>query len=699
MKLKQASDIYEHEHQHEHNHVHDSCCGHTHEHHHSDCCEHEHSHSCCGEHSEHNHENHCCADEHSEHNHEHSSCSCGCGCGHEHNRENPKLLVIRLIIGAVLLGAGIFLEHREANYWFSFSIFAAAYIVLGYDIVLSALKNIFKGRVFDENFLMTIASIGAFIIGDHPEAAAVMLFYQIGEALQDKAVEKSRRSITELMDIRPDYANIEIDGKIKAVSPAEVQIGSIIIVRPGEKIPLDGTVEKGETFLDTSALTGESVPRKVTAGDAVLSGSINTSSPVYIRVDKEFSESTVSKILDMVEHAQSKKAHSEKFITVFARYYTPIVVIAALLLAFIPPLFAGEFTKWLYRGLMFLVVSCPCALVVSIPLGFFAGIGCASKNGILIKGSSYLEQLSMLDTVVFDKTGTLTKGIFTVNKIYAVDDESSLLETAAYAEFYSSHPIAVSIKNAFGADIDAGRISDYKEISGKGIIVKIDGKEILAGNKKLLSDNGIEVSEAHESGSVVYIASDGKFMGYLIISDEIKHDSKKAVSGLNNLGIKTVMLTGDSKESAEHTAEEIGIDKVYSQLLPQDKVARIEEILSSKQPKKSVAFTGDGINDAPVLSRADIGIAMGGLGSDSAIEAADIVLMTDEPSKLITGIKISRKTMKIVKENIVFAIGIKILVMLLSAVGLSTMWMAIFADVGVAMLAVLNSLRALRLNK
>lgn len=651
---------------------------HTHHHEHACGCDHEH------------HSEHACGCGH-EHHSEHA-----CGCGHEHNHLSTKSLILRLVIGALLFAAAIAHEHFGSVYRLTVVLFAAAYAVLGYDIIFTAIKNIFKGRVFDENFLMTVAGVGAFIIGEHPEAVAVMLFYQIGEALQDKAVEQSKKSITELMDIRPDYANIETDGKITRVSPADVSVGDVILVKPGERVPLDGIIENGETFIDTSALTGESVPRHAAAGDRVLSGSVNTGSPVYVKVEHEYSQSTVSKILDMAENAQSKKARSEKFITNFAKIYTPIVVISAVLLAIVPPIFVGEFTKWLYRGLIFLVVSCPCALVVSIPLGFFAGIGCASKNGILIKGSDYLERLSSLDTVVFDKTGTLTEGVFTVNKVHALGNKDAFLETAAYAEFYSNHPIAVSIKNAFGSDADTDRISDYTEIPGKGISVKIDGKETLAGSKKLMSDNSIRFTEASEHGSIVYIASEGKFMGYIAISDKIKPDSKAAVNSLKKLGISTVMLTGDSEKQADYTAVEIGIDTVYSQLLPQDKVNKFETILASKHKNKSVAFIGDGINDAPVLSRADVGIAMGGIGSDSAIEAADVVLMTDEPTKLITGIKISQKTMKIVRENIVFAIGVKLLVMLLSAVGLSSMWPAIFADVGVTMIAVLNSLRALR---
>lgn len=601
-------------------------------------------------------------------------------------------MLARIIAGAVIFASAIILKKEPL----STILFVAAYIVLGYDIVLRAVKNLFKGHVFDENFLMAVASIGAFIVGEHPEAVAVMLFYQVGESLQDIAVDKSRKSITELMDIRPDYANIEKDGKIERISPENVSINDIIVVKNGEKVPLDGIVTDGKSYLDTSALTGESVPRTIREGGEVLSGSINTGSPLKIRVTKAYHDSTVSKILEMVEHAQGKKAKSEKFITSFARVYTPIVVGMAVLLALLPPLLLHEeFSKWIYRGLIFLVVSCPCALVVSIPLGFFAGIGCASRNGILVKGGNYLEALSKLESVVFDKTGTLTKGVFRVSKICGAA-ENELLKLAAYAEYYSNHPIASSIKNAYG-DIDKNKISDYTEHSGMGISANIDGHEVLAGNAKLM--NGIAVPDVSESGSVVYIARDGEYMGYLVISDEIKPDSRGAVEELNAEGINTVMLTGDAEKSAADTAERLGIRDYHAQLLPQDKTAKMEEIISKKSENRVCAFVGDGINDAPVLSLADIGIAMGGLGSDSAIEAADVVLMTDEPSKLLTGIKIAKKTMRIIKQNIAFALGIKVIVMALSALGLSNMWMAIFADVGVALLAVLNALRALRISK
>lgn len=646
--------------------------------------EHEH----CGCSYEHHHEHEYCGC----HAHEDACCSCNDGCGCDHGEENGKVMLARIIAGAIIFAAAFILKREPL----STILFVAAYVVLGYDIFLRAVKNLFKGHVFDENFLMAVASIGAFIVGEHPEAVAVMLFYQIGESLQDMAVDKSRKSITELMDIRPDYANIERDGKIERVSPEAVSIGDIIVVKNGEKIPLDGIVTGGKSYLDTSALTGESVPRGVREGGEVLSGSINTGSPLQIRVTKAYHDSTVSKILEMVEHAQGKKAKSEKFITSFARVYTPIVVGLAVLLALLPPLLLNdEFSKWIYRGLIFLVVSCPCALVVSIPLGFFAGIGCASRNGILVKGGNYLEALSKLESVVFDKTGTLTKGVFRISKICGVD-ENELLKLAAYAEYYSNHPIANSIKAAYG-EIDKDKISDYTEHSGMGISAKIDGHEILAGNAKLMS--GIAVSEASESGSVVYIARDGEYMGYIVISDEIKPDSRSAIEELNSLGINTVMLTGDAEKSAANTAEALGIREYHAQLLPQDKVVKMEEIISKKSEKRTCAFVGDGINDAPVLSLADIGIAMGGLGSDSAIEAADAVLMTDEPSKLLTGIKIAKKTMGIIKQNIIFALGIKVLVMILSALGLSNMWMAIFADVGVALLAVLNALRALRIQK
>ena len=673
---------------HEHHHEHEDHCGcghdhHKHEHEAHCSCGHEHHHEnddhCgCSHDNHHEHEDHCgCGHDHDHHEH---GCGCGCGCGCEHGEGDEKVLIIRLIAGAILFVAGIITENVLSSPLVSDILFVVAYIVLGYDIVWNAIKNIFKGHLFNENFLMSIASIGAFAVGEHPEAVAVMLFYQVGEALQERAAQKSRNSITELMDIRPDYANIEVNGTITKVSPSEISIGDIIIVKPGEKIPLDGTITSGETYLDTKALTGESVPRKAVTGDTVLSGSLNTGSPIYIKVEKTYGESTVSKILDMVEHAQSKKAKSEKFISVFAKYYTPI----------------GDFRTWIYRGLMFLVVSCPCALVVSIPLGFFAGIGCASKNGILVKGSNFIEKLAKLDTVVFDKTGTLTKGVFAVKGVYSVIDKNELIKYAAYAEFYSTHPIAVSVKNAYKNTVDTAKILNYTEISGMGISADIDGHKVLAGNGRLLESNNISHEKAKSHiGSIIYIAVDGKFAGYIVISDEIKADSKAAISALKQLNIKSVMLTGDIKKNADYTAEQIGIDKVYSQLLPQDKVSKLEEILSSKNPKKNVAFVGDGINDAPVLMRSDVGIAMGGIGSDSAIEAADVVLMTDEPSKIAKASKISAKTMSVILQNIVFAIGVKVLVMILSVLGISTMWLAIFADVGVSLLAILNSLRAL----
>ena len=693
---------------HEHHHEHEDHCGcghdhHKHEHEAHCSCGHEHHHEnddhCgCSHDNHHEHEDHCgCGHDHDHHEH---GCGCGCGCGCEHGEGDEKVLIIRLIAGAILFVAGIITENVLSSPLVSDILFVVAYIVLGYDIVWNAIKNIFKGHLFNENFLMSIASIGAFAVGEHPEAVAVMLFYQVGEALQERAAQKSRNSITELMDIRPDYANTEVNGTITKVSPSEILIGDIIIVKPGEKIPLDGTITSGETYLDTKALTGESVPRKAVTGDTVLSGSLNTGSPIYtpiyIKVEKTYGESTVSKILDMVEHAQSKKAKSEKFISVFAKYYTPIVVALAVIVMFVPPLFLGDFRTWLYRGLMFLVVSCPCALVVSIPLGFFAGIGCASKNGILVKGSNFIEKLAKLDTVVFDKTGTLTKGVFAVKDVYSVIDKDELIKYAAYAEFYSTHPIAVSVKNAYKNTVDTAKISNYTEISGMGISADIDGHKVLAGNGRLLESNNISHEKAKSHiGSIIYIAVDGKFAGYIVISDEIKADSKAAISALKQLNIKSVMLTGDIKKNADYTAEQIGIDKVYSQLLPQDKVSKLEEILSSKNPKKNVAFVGDGINDAPVLMRSDIGIAMGGIGSDSAIEAADVVLMTDEPSKIAKASKISAKTMSVILQNIVFAIGVKVLVMILSVLGISTMWLAIFADVGVSLLAILNSLRAL----
>ena len=586
------------------------------------------------------------------------------------------------------------------NEWINKSLYIIAYLIVGFEVVLEAVENIFKGKVFDENFLMTIATIGAFAIGEFPEAVAVMLFYQVGELFQSYAVDKSRKSIASLMEIRPDYANVKRNNEISKINPEEVKIGETIIVKPGEKIPLDGKIIKGNSMLDTSALTGESLPREVKENDEVLSGCINQNGLLEIEVTKEFGESTVSKILDLVENASSKKSKSENFITKFAKYYTPAVVIIAVFLAVIPTLVieGAEFTDWLYRALTFLVVSCPCALVISIPLGFFGGIGGASKKGILVKGSNYLEALSNSEIVVFDKTGTLTKGVFEVQKIEPVGiSKEELIKYAAYVESYSNHPISVSIKKAYGEEIDTNLISKTEELSGRGVVAKIEDKEVLAGNEKLMQEKNVKYTKCNEVGTIVYIAINNEFAGYIVISDEIKEDSKKAIDDLKKNNIKqTVMLTGDKKDVGEGVAKELGIDKVYTELLPDGKVEKVEQLLKEKTEKGKLVFVGDGINDAPVLALADIGIAMGGLGADSSIEAADIVLMTDEPSKINTAMKISKKTMRIVKQNIIFAIGIKIAVLILSAFGLSTMWEAVFADVGVSVIAIINSLRALK---
>ena len=579
-------------------------------------------------------------------------------------------------------------------------IFIISYIIVGLDILKEAIRNIFRGEVFDENFLMAVATLGAFGIGEFPEAVAVMLFYQIGELFQSYAVDKSRKSIASLMDIRPDFANVYRNGKIEKVEPQNVKIGEIIIIKPGEKVPLDGIVIEGNTSLDTKALTGEAMPAEVKEGEEVLSGSININGVIKLEVKKEFGESTVSKILDLVENASSKKSKSENFITKFAKYYTPTVVIIALILAILPPLIieGASFQDWIYRALSFLVVSCPCALVISIPLSFFGGIGGASKIGVLVKGSNYLEALANTEIVVFDKTGTLTKGIFEVQKIEPNGiSKEELLKISAYAENYSNHPISKSIKQAYNKEIDEKEIIDSQELSGLGVMAKIANKNVLVGNEKLMQEKGIEYEKCNEIGTILYVAIEGKYAGYILISDTIKKDSKYTIQELKRHNIKqTVMLTGDKKEVGESVAKEIGIDKVYTQLLPADKVKKVEELLKTKSAKGKLAFVGDGINDAPVLAISDIGIAMGGLGADSAIEAADIVIMTDEPSKILKSIKISKKTMKIVKENIVFAIFVKILVLVLSAFGLSTMWEAVFADVGVSIIAIINALRALR---
>ena len=600
------------------------------------------------------------------------------------------------IIGAfVLFLIAILIPFKYE--WINKIVFLISYFVVGFNILKKAFRNIFRGKLFDENFLMSLATIGAFCVGEFPEAVAVMLFYQVGELFQSYAVDKSRKSIAELMDIRPDYANIEIDNEIKKVDPDEVKIGDIIIVKPGEKIPLDGTIMEGNSTLDTKALTGESIPRSVFIGSEVLSGCINQNGVLKIKVSKEFGESTVSKILDLVENASSKKSNSEKFITKFARYYTPTVVIIAFILAVVPPLIVANatFSDWIYRALSFLVVSCPCALVISIPLSFFGGLGAASKMGILIKGSNYLEALSNTEIVVFDKTGTLTEGIFAVQKIYQKNiSKEELLKITAYAENYSNHPIAESIKKAYGKEIDKESIKDYEEISGRGISAIIEGKKVLVGNHKLMEENSIEFEKSIDVGTVLYVAENAKFLGSILIADKIKQDSEKTINLLKKNAIKQIiMLTGDRKNVAEDIARKLNIDKVYSELLPEGKVQKVEELLKNKSKSTKLAFVGDGINDAPVLAISDLGIAMGAVGSDAAIEAADVVIMNDEPSKIVEGIKLSKKTMKIVKQNIIFAISVKILVLVLSAFGISTMWEAVFADVGVAIIAILNALR------
>lgn len=582
-------------------------------------------------------------------------------------------------------------------------LFILSYLIVGFEIVKKAFRNIIKGKVFDENFLMTVATIGAFFVGEFEEAVAVMLFYQVGELFQSYAVDKSRKSISSLMDIRPDYAFVIKNGKEEKVDPDDVRIGDIILVKPGEKIPLDGIIVDGKSFLDTKALTGESLPREVNVNDEVLSGSINLNSVIKIKVEKEFEESTVSKILDLVENASSKKSKSENFISKFAKYYTPTVVIIAVILAIVPPFFTGmNFSEWIYRALSFLVVSCPCALVISIPLSFFGGIGGASKLGILIKGSNYLEALAKTEVVVFDKTGTLTKGVFAVKNIENFNNftKDQILKYAAYSENYSNHPIALSIKKEYGEEIVKEKIEKVEEIAGHGILSIVDGKTILVGNDKLLNENNVEYTKTDEIGTIVYVAVDNVYAGFIVVSDVIKEDSKIAIENLKKLNIsKTVMLTGDKKQVGEYVAKELGIDEVHTELLPDEKVYKVEQLLKDKTDSGKLVFVGDGINDAPVLAMADIGISMGGIGSDAAIEASDVVLMTDEPSKISHAIKISKKTLKIVKENIIFAIFVKILVLVLTAFGISTMWEAVFADVGVSVIAILNALRMLRVNR
>ena len=609
-----------------------------------------------------------------------------------------KKNLIQIIISFVLFLIAILIPFE--NDLINKALYIISYLIVGLEIVLKAIKNIFKGNVLDEHFLMAIATIGAFAIGEFPEAVTVMLFYQVGELFQDYAVDKSRKSIANLMDIRPDIAFVKRNGKIEKISPEDVKIGENIVVKPGEKVPLDGTVVEGNSMIDTSALTGESLPREVNVGDNILSGCINKNGLLTIKVEKEFGESTVSKILDLVENASSKKSKSENFITKFAKYYTPIVVIIAILLAIVPPfiLNAGEFTDWLYRALTFLVVSCPCALVISIPLGFFGGIGGASKVGILVKGSNYLEALSNTEIVVFDKTGTLTEGVFEVQKVEPVGiSKDELLRYATYAESNSNHPISVSLKKAYNGKIETNIISNVEELAGRGVRAKVEEKEVLIGNDKLMEERNIEYTTCNDVGTILYVAIDNKYVGYILIADKIKKDSARTIKELKQNNIKeTVMLTGDKKEVGNKVAKELKVDKVYTELLPDGKVEKVEELMKDKSEKGKLVFVGDGINDAPVLALSDIGIAMGGLGSDSAIEAADIVIMTDEPSKLGTAIKISKKTMSIVKQNIIFAITVKILVLILTAFGIGTMWEAVFADVGVSVLAIINSLRALR---
>ncbi len=622
------------------------------------------------------------------------------------SKKQKKVLWRIIIASAMVVLLTVLFKFVELNVWIQAVLYLVPYAVIGYDILKKAVKGIFKGQVFDENFLMAVATVGAIGLGDFREGVAVMLFYQIGELFQSVAVGKSRKNITELMDIRPDYANVEVDGKLTKVDPEDVEAGTEIIVNPGEKVPIDGVIVSGNTTLDTSALTGESVPRSAKQGDDVISGCINLSGVIRVKTSKEFGESTVSKILDLVENSSMKKSKSENFITKFSKYYTPAVCGGALVLALVPPvarLIMGNaplWGEWITRALTFLVISCPCALVISIPLSFFAGIGCASSNGILVKGSNYLEALSDAKYFVFDKTGTLTEGVFAVTGIYPEEgfDNDSLLYYAAHAESGSSHPISESLKKVYGKDIDREKVSDIHEISGRGVSAVVDKKQVFAGNIKLMNDKGISVGNEHDEGTVVYTAVDGKYAGCIVISDVVKSNSKAAIAKLKENGIKkTVMLTGDSEKTAKRVASEIGLDDYKAQLLPEDKVNEVEKLLSEKTDKEKLVFVGDGINDAPVLSRADIGVAMGALGSDAAIEAADVVLMDDDPAKLPLASKISIRTLRIVKENIVFALAVKALCLVLGAVGIADMWIAIFADVGVMVIAVLNATRALKI--
>lgn len=612
--------------------------------------------------------------------------------------KEQKSALVRIIVSGVMFFCALLLPLTDTV---KLVIYIAAYLIIGGDIVFEAVKNIFHGEIFDENFLMTIATIGAFAIGEYPEACLVMLLYQVGELFQDIAVDKSRKSVTALMDIRPDYANIEKNGDIVKVKPEEVESGSVIVVKAGEKIPLDGVIISGTSALDTTALTGESLPRDVSEGDSVLSGCVNLSGLLRVKTTAPYGESTVSKIIELVENSETGKAKTEKFITRFAKVYTPIVVGLAVLLTVVPSLFTGEWQLWLSRALIFLVISCPCALVVSVPLGFFGGIGGASKRGILIKGSNYLEALAKTDTIVFDKTGTLTKGNFAVSAIHGSGmSEKNLIEIAALAESYSDHPISLSLRAAYNRAIDKTRIADVENISGKGIRAVIDGKTVLAGNSKLMDDNGIEWKPCHREGTMIHVAEGGVYAGHIVISDEVKPEAKEAIAALYAAGVKkTVMLTGDRKAVADSVAAELGITETHSELLPADKVERVEGLLKGEKDGGRLAFVGDGINDAPVLKRADVGIAMGALGSDAAIDASDVVLMDDDPRKIALAIKLSRRTLSIVKQNIVFALAVKVIMLLLGALGIASMWAAVFADVGVSFIAILNSLRAMNAGK
>ena len=610
--------------------------------------------------------------------------------------KKQKRMLFRVLASAVLFAVALLLPTEG---WLRLFTFLIPYAVIAWDVLWRAVRNIAHGQVFDENFLMSLATVGALATGEYPEAVFVMLFYQVGELFQSYAVDQSRKSITSLMDIRPDYANIEVDGQLRQVDPEDVAVGDTIVIKAGERIPLDGVVLEGTSNVDTAALTGESLPREAQPGDDVISGCVNLSGLLRVRVTKAFEESTVAKILDLVENSSSKKAKAENFITKFARYYTPAVVLAAVALALLPPLFTSiQWVDSIQRALNFLVVSCPCALVISVPLSFFGGIGGASKNGILVKGGNYLEGLAKTELVVFDKTGTLTRGVFNVTAIHPDHcGEAQLLELAALAESYSDHPISRSLKEAYGKELDASRVSNVEELSGRGVRATVDGRQICAGNDKLMEDIGVSWHPCHRVGTTVHVASDGVYLGHIVISDEVKPDAKEAITALKACGVRrTVMLTGDAKAVGESVAQELGLDEVHTQLLPADKVTRVEALLGEVSPKGALAFVGDGINDAPVLSRADIGIAMGGLGSDAAIEAADIVLMDDKPSKLADAIRIARRTLAIVRQNIVFALAVKFLVLALSAAGVANMWEAVFADVGVSVIAILNAMRALK---